>query len=83
MTSDEEVGLVDSGVAAPAEVGGVGGAVERRFSAAELANPRLLLHLSLKPQNQRETLKPLAETGGGFVEGEGGFDRERERLSGV
>lgn len=54
MTGDEEVGLVDAGVAAPAEIGRVGGAVERRFATAELANPSFLLHLAKTLKQGRE-----------------------------
>ncbi|KAM1146196.1 hypothetical protein COP2_039246 [Malus domestica] len=44
VVGDEEVGLVDAGVAAGAEEGGVGKAVERGFLVAEFASPEKFLH---------------------------------------
>ena len=43
VASDEEVGIMNGGVAFPAKEGGVRGAVERSFFLAELTKP--LLHL--------------------------------------
>ncbi|KAM1967933.1 hypothetical protein ACFX15_042920 [Malus domestica] len=44
MAGNEEVGLVDAGIATGAEEGGVGRAVERGFLVAEFTSPEKCLH---------------------------------------
>ncbi|KAM1134538.1 hypothetical protein ACFX19_044355 [Malus domestica] len=53
MAGDEEVGLVDAGIAAGADEGGVRRAVERGFLVAEFTSPEKFLHFLISGGEQK------------------------------